>query len=348
MHAHGGLLVVLLALVLGAFVGNVVVALGAVQWNSERLARLPAPQLSRLSWTGLLLPGVFSLLFACVVIAIPTAALALPALDHCFAHPGAPHLCFVHGTLAFSSGWEAVFACVIGALAGVSVASELLRLRQARRAAEILFEVHPRRAYSETNDDTPYAFSIGILFPHIVVSRALRRLVTPTQFRAAVAHEVAHVRARDALWRVLARLSSFLLWRPLRQQLFSLLVLAQEKRADQYAARAIGSAALVADALLVLSRHHSRAVSATFVPAVASGWLEARVEALCLPQPSDRLVPRSMFAAVVLAASFMLVPRHIHGGVESLAGLMVSSPVHHHHLTGHVVLDDATHQNPED
>ncbi len=348
MHAHGGLLVVLLSLALGALVGNFLVAAGAAGWGRSRLARLPVAQLHRMTWAGLLLPGGFSLLFTGAVVAVPAVALFAPTLDHCAAYPAAPHLCFTHGTLAFSSGWEAAVAVAIGALALAALSNELRRFLHARRSVVALFGGGARGAYVQTDDDMPYAFSLGIVAPRIVISRGLKTILSKAQLRAAVAHEVAHVRGRDAMWRVVARLASFLLWPSLRRQLVSLLVLAQEKRADRRAAITVGSAALVAETLLVLGRQHPGKAAPNLAPAFSSGWLEARVEALCLPQHGDRLVYRSVLTAAVLSLPVLLAPVQLHSVVESLAGVMVASPVHGHHAAGHVDLGELRQPHPED
>ncbi|WP_017620496.1 M48 family metalloprotease, partial [Nocardiopsis gilva] len=57
------------------------------------------------------------------------------------------------------------------------------------------------------DEPRPYAFTFGMLRPRVAVSRSLLDNLEPGEVAAVLAHEAAHVRGRDPLKTLLARLA---------------------------------------------------------------------------------------------------------------------------------------------
>jgi Zn-dependent protease with chaperone function len=329
-HTHGGLLVALVAIALGALVANLLVAGALASLGRRRLTRLAPAEATRVALLGLSLPALLAGLALAVVLIVPALALRFHELDHCAAHLGAPHICFVHGTLDFLSVWEiAGVTVLLGALAA-ALLHELARLWRGRRLVAELVTQRLVADVNWTDDDEPYAFTVGLLKPRVIVASGLRTLLTAEQLDAAIEHERAHVRHRDALVRVLARVASFLLAPPLRRSLSELLISGQEKRADAEAARSVGSAALVADTLVALYRAHARPTAALAAPALVGPGLAERVRALCDGHGTERLANRLVLATAALCCGVVTAHASVHHSAEAIASVLLSSPVHAH------------------
>jgi Zn-dependent protease with chaperone function len=330
-HAHGGLLVVLVALFMGAAAGNLLVLMAGQLLSQRRLSRLPPARLTRLAAVGLSLPALLGAAAVVAVVSVPALALVFPRLDHCTGHGGALHVCFTHGTLAWGSPLEAAGAIFLLVLLALALGREVHRLLRARRAVFELLAGLPRRPVTWTDDELPYAFSVGIFRPRIIMSAGLREVLSPRQVRAALAHERAHLRHLDALVRVLTRVASFLLLAPMKSALTELLVLGQEKRADAEAATTVGSAALVAETLLTMCRLGPIAGHPPMLaPSLSADALEARIEALCRAPVTDRVTPWLMTAVAALMLSVLGAHGQVHEAAESVASGLLSTPVHSH------------------
>jgi beta-lactamase regulating signal transducer with metallopeptidase domain len=99
-------------------------------------------------------------------------------------------------------------------------------------------------------DDTPFAFTHGLLRPRVYVSRGLTRLLTSIELRAVVEHERHHARRHDPLRILLARaVTAMLFVVPFAWVARDRFLLGLELAADQAAARSVGRSGL-AGALL--------------------------------------------------------------------------------------------------
>lgn|GEM_PF-1037989 len=338
-HSHGSVLVFLVALTLGALIGNLaVVALGG--WRPRQPTSKERPrELLTTSLLALSAPAIGAFIAVAAVLAVALRSWWQPNFDHCNVATATPHLCFVHGSLHFASTWEAL---VVVALALVFAAAAASEARRQWRAHQRLRGMDVQRGDDGvwwTDDDEPYAFAAGVVRSRIVVSKGLSRALDVGQLQAAVEHERAHIRWRDAAVRVGARLVSALLWPSCRRQWMAMLVFAQERRADEAAAHAVGSRALVAETLLALARLQASAATtpnatttpAMWTPALGDTALVARVEALCAAPPAPSTQHRWHWAAAV-GAVVMLAVGHaaIHDVVEWVAQTLTSTTSPHH------------------
>lgn len=161
---------------------------------------------------------------------------------------------------------------------------------------------------SLVDDDRPFALSIGMLRPRIVVSRALSSACTIAEMRAVLAHEAAHCRAKHPLsavfWEGVRRVSVFA---PVVEDIVDHLALAREVAADAHARIIAGRRALASALLKAADGVHAPHAIAAF------GRVGDRARALASSSrdaPLRITVPR-LFSTVALVALF--------GGLASAA-----------------------------
>ncbi|MBK7076976.1 MAG: M48 family metalloprotease [Myxococcales bacterium] len=255
------------------------------------------------------------------------AALALHSattIDHCEAHDHHAHLCVAHGGAWLARPWAVAVAAAatvvtIGraALLLATLVGARARVRTLAAVAEVVDDVRvvdsPRR----------FCFVAGVRRPAIYASTAALRALADDERAAMLAHERAHVRARDLLWRralevatlVAAPLAPGFLARRWDD--------ATERLRDRDAARATDPAA-VAHALIAMCRGEAAwAASMNYAPPVHA--LTRRVEAV-LATPDDEprgarrlaIVAAALGAAVIVALVAFVDP--IHHALETLLG----------------------------
>ena len=141
------------------------------------------------------------------------------------------------------------------------------------RAADLSFASRwLRRRALVIEDERPLSYTIGFLRPRAVISSGLLATLDEDEVEAVLAHEEAHIRARDNLILLLARSLSLtfalvpgvrLAYRRLRR--------AQELAADDFARRVTGDSLVVASSLQKFARSLFRPAGA---PAAALGFAE--------------------------------------------------------------------------
>ncbi len=165
--------------------------------------------------------------------------------------------------------------------------------------------------------DQPVLFCTGIRHPQIIVSRGTLELLDPEELEAALAHEIAHLSARDptASWSLMA-VRTVLFFNPAVQVVARVMARDAEARADERAATAADRVAL-ASALLKLFRTTFRPGAAAvprtlpFASALAEPFRRARtldVEVRCRRLLDEGVLRHRPVAAarVVLAAAGIL------------------------------------------
>ncbi|MFI5090436.1 MAG: M56 family metallopeptidase [Terriglobales bacterium] len=177
----------------------------------------------------------------------------------------------------------------------------------------------------QTPESAPLLAVAGLCRPKLLVSGCARRLLDPGELDVAIRHELAHVRRRDNLKKLLLRACSF----PFLGALDRAWLEAAEINADDEAVQDERSALDLASALLKASRLSPRVPGpelAMDLVSGAPGAVAARVERLLAwtprARPQRRLlpiaVPAALVAAVAAGLAYMWVLARVHQFIELL------------------------------
>ena len=295
---------------------------------ASAVLKLGLPWLDRLALK--LLPrqrARFWLAMAALPAALGALALAvslLPALgvghDHCLAHgPHHPHLC-PHHYEGFPSVWLGLAAALVLAQTLLAAWHAVRVLRLSSRTAHALAEVSELEGGVWVyGSDAPQAFVLGTLRPRVYASRGLLALGQSIA-KPALAHERAHARHRDLLWRILCPMLAAWQLPAVRAALETRLAGSQELAADFDAARELADPVTVAEALLALARLERAPAPGL---AFTQGNLRDRVFALLNPQEQTAWPLASLLAcSAVLLAGFGASHELVHHGLETLLGAL--------------------------
>lgn len=324
MNVVGVLQLVLLAglgfaLLAGVAVSAVTPAVlaGVAPWAPERRHRA----LLLLSVAPLVL-GVIGLLAALLPSLL---ALRWPAHDHCLAHHGHVHLCFLHPPthaanlaswllLTLAAGWLAARA--LRSLAGI--------LRAAHVATRLLEPRYndPRLGARVLPTETPLCLLVGVVRPAVVVSEGLLARVPPADLAVMLHHERAHALRRDTALLLVARAATALVWRPSRARLLRALTLAAEQSCDEAAGRAVGDRLRVAEVILRVERLLQTPTGLASVAASFGGDVPARVEALLEPPRQPGTLARPIALVSLAALGLLAASDPLHHATESLLGAL--------------------------
>jgi len=173
----------------------------------------------------------------------------------------------------------------------------------------------------------PAMAATGIVRPRVLLSGAAENLLTSNELETALNHEVAHVRRRDNLKKLLLRFVAFPGMRGLEQAWLE----ATEMAADDAAVSSAREALDLAAALIKLSRLGPAEPPADLTAALVhspAAAMNARVERLIawnegrLPQPSRHSPWPGIGAATVTLAAFAVTYSqllvHVHTATEWL------------------------------
>jgi Zn-dependent protease with chaperone function len=204
-----------------------------------------------------------------------------------------------HFVIVASTDRAIVVGAVVAALGGLALASAInllaflisetvtaLRLSSRiahrtvptpGRAHAALVAAHVDAATIVVDDAVPFAVSIGMLSPRIVLSTGLLSTMTLAELRAVFAHESGHVRLRHPLravaWEAIRRTLFFL---PVIGDVAAHFALAREIAADRHAVKACGQRPL-ASALLKIVSGSPQSFPLSSAP---FGHLHSRIDAL--------------------------------------------------------------------
>lgn len=252
------------------------------------------------------------------------------SVDHCRDH-GDPHahFCLNHPP---DMSYGAPVWVGLAILSGLGFVTLALRGARFRRSSQVLRQlVHTsrfdsrRRAWWVDADD-PVALSVGVFRPRTLLSKGLARALPDRLLTAVLAHEHAHARRRDILWKLAAELLSLGHLPGSRRAILTELELACEQACDEEAGAALGNRVQVAEALLAMERVRQRAMGASSA-ALAFGehQLTARVESLIGDAPRRR---GERLVAIAV------------GLFGALVAILAADPLHHltetliHHVAG--------------
>lgn len=270
-----------------------------------------------------------ALLPALVCIAVMTAALA-PSfgwiIDHCTEAPALhahPHLCAAHHVGAVPASTLIVLGTLLVLQFGFRTAQLVRGFFNANITTRAL------EAASRDGDDgyrvlpfeQPQAFVLGAFRPELFVTAGLLSDTHSRHLAPVLAHEHAHVNRRDPLRSLVSTLALAFHLPGVAGLVQKRLAQAQEMAADAEAARELGSASRIAEALVQLAR----AQRSSLAPGLAftGSNVEARVAMLLDDRPrADQ--PRCaslLVAAAVSCALLGLSADTVHHGVEIALGL---------------------------
>jgi Zn-dependent protease with chaperone function len=209
-----------------------------------------------LAWA--LSPLVVGLVMLLLVFSPSLAYLLGFAADHCYAQNHHAHLCLIH--TPFFTG--AILEQLILVGAGIVVFGYILktaqRLRQGSRTSHTLLAlVKPSSArdpYRIMDSPRPFAITVGLVCPQVVISSRLVDNLKPAELSTIVSHEQAHQHRRDGLRLFAAEVLSALHWPTTRRLFLNSLGLAIEQACDEIAAVRSGDQLQVAETIIKIAR----------------------------------------------------------------------------------------------
>lgn len=249
-----------------------------------------------------------------------TVACFLPTLvgfDHCATHDDHhAHFCIAHG--ASGNAVTATLATIVAVALMFTIARGAdLALRSWRAAARLDGFLCDVGGHGLVACDRPFAVTIGLLRPRIVLSTALVHGLSGDALDSVLAHERAHVERGDNLRKLWVAAVGLLHLPSVRKVILRDLDAACERACDELAALSIADRLTVAETLLAVER--LRPASLAFGSAFASD-IEGRVTAL-LAAPVVRRV-RLWPATVAAMITLMLASDAVHDAFESLIGYL--------------------------
>ncbi|MFB5759985.1 M56 family metallopeptidase [Paenibacillus medicaginis] len=152
--------------------------------------------------------------------------------------------------------------------------------------------------------DKPAAFTMGLLFPKIVLSSTLLSMLDQEEEAAVVYHEAYHMRHYDPLKTWLLQLcSSLLFYVPVLRHILDHYKTAREILADNEAISRTGTPAGIGSALLKLLRNPSRGTSKPLMTAVCSSFAETSINYRIsrILDPHRVLTPRLPWRPVMIS-----------------------------------------------
>lgn len=160
--------------------------------------------------------------------------------------------------------------------------------------------------------------TLGVRRPAIVLSGHLLPILDAEEFEAVLAHEVAHLRQRDYVFRWVGLLArSVLFYLPPFSIAWRVFTAAREQRADRLTVSYTGDPLAFAAALIKAWQFRPIPIGAVGL-LEASGTLEARVRRLLDPTPPPRPFWRSSISAGLLIGGLLVVQVTVEGGTHTL------------------------------
>ena len=277
--------------------------------------------------------GAVAILVPPVLGGVVVAAIAVDSLarlagggDHCLPHAHHLHLCVAHG-----GGWAASPAAMVAvAVAAALVAAQAARIAvahiQGGRGLRSLARVAEARGGAQVvPSDRVFLFAGGILRPRVYASSAAWDQLSLDERAAALAHERAHIRGRDLLWRAFLSVAAALGAPIAARAAGAAWNRATERLRDADAAAEVG-ADVVACTLVRLARAGAVDPGWGTASMAAGADVVARVEALLSAQTPRRRAARALAVAsgvAVLAAAVLVAWQAdpVHHALETILGV---------------------------
>ncbi|MEZ4398822.1 MAG: M56 family metallopeptidase [Kofleriaceae bacterium] len=242
---------------------------------------------------------------------------SVTSVDHCQAHDHHAHLCVAHGGAWLARPWAvavaaAAFVITVGR-ATLLLATLVAAHARVQALASVAHAVDDVRVV-----DSPrwFCFVAGARRPTIYASTSALCALTDDERAAMLAHERAHVQARDVLWKRLLTAATLAAAPLVRGFVLARWDDATERLRDRDAARVTDPTA-VAHALLAMCRGNVVAVAGLgYAPGPSA--LARRITSVLTPPADERGTPRRL--AVVAGAA---------GVAAALVLVTCADPIHH-------------------
>ena len=296
------------------------------------LGKLPPATRANFLLAWALSPVVVGLIMLLLVFSPSLAHLLGFAADHCHEHDHHSHLCLLH-TLFFTGAMlEQLILVGAGIVVFGSILKTAQRLRQGHRALRTLLAlVKPPTArvpYRIIDSPRPFAITIGLVRPQVVISSRLVDSLRPAELTTVVSHEQAHQHRHDGLRLFAAEVLSALHWPTTRRLILNGLGLAIEQACDEVAAARSGDRLQVAEAIIKMARLVGRFKPMPWaLGAVNAGSnVVLRVERLLRPMRpvGPRLSAHACLMASLMIAVGLATGDWWHHSAESLFSVLLS------------------------
>lgn len=314
-------------------------ALAAHSLGHRLLARLAPERRAKVRAALLAAPLVAGFLGVGVALVPSLLHLVGLASDHCLAsssHEHA-HLCFVHRPQGVSSVLAAAVA-TLGFVLVSRIAAVLMNSARAHRAFQVVIassRVTPLPSGAiEFDSELPVCVTVGILSPRIFISSGAIRALGPECVAAALAHEQGHLARHETRMRLLVSLGAAFHLPVFAESLLSHWHQDSEFICDRYAAKASGSAAVVADALVRFHRAQRKPGAPTLSVGAClcaqGSQLSARVTNLLaldvsrLNEPSSESDLAYFLGFGLLTLGLLLQAPQLHHALETLVATLAS------------------------
>jgi Zn-dependent protease with chaperone function len=255
-------------------------------------------------------------LYAATLVLTPTLTHEFLVVDH-------GHLHSLQGHFHWFS-WQGAGVLLLSITAAWKLLVMLWRKSRQHRYLQTLLafsEIDSMGCY-RVESDIPNAFTLGLLNPKILISRALDRALTADELDIVYRHELAHQRAHDPLRLSLFRILIAVFIPSARQELYATLELLIEQQADAEVANQFCDPSVVATTLVKVNRlalRYQRQHPDLPACGFCTTAIEARIQQLlgsdqgrAFPIPSFVL---STFALVVVG---MYYANSLHHSIETL------------------------------
>jgi Zn-dependent protease with chaperone function len=214
---------------------------------------------------------------------------------------------------------------LFGAVRGGAALFRASQIVAAWTQGQRVIEADNRGTVLQVCDDAPAMTAAGILRPRILLSPSTTALLSPNELQAALKHELAHVRRRDNLRKLLLECLPF----PGMAELETAWLEAAEMAADNCAARNASEALDLAAALIKLSRALPLGPPAELTAALVhspASLVDARVKRLVAWSEESPASRRSAIwwgmsvgaVMIALLASYGHLLIHVHAATEWL------------------------------
>ena len=202
---------------------------------------------------------------------------------HCHQGSCAPHPP-VLSTSTLVAGITVLVVLIATSVAGAVLTQALVRTILTGKTLLGFTETSPR-TFRVLDTPQPLAYCVGLLRPHVVISRGMLCQLADTSLDVVLAHERAHSERLDNLRHLLARLCCIPMPRHWRRAITDDLRLAAEQACDQEAAQRTGDALAVANTLLAVRGGLApKSEPHVAISALCEHDLEQRVRALLEPR----------------------------------------------------------------